>query len=326
VTAGSVAIVGAGLAGLVAARALVDAGRAVTVLERDERVGGRIATDRLGEAVFDSGAQFLNPREDAFAHLMNAWRDAAVPIREWCRGFVCADSVLDDPQAAARPEERYPRYMVDGGMHVLTRRLAAGIDVRTRHHVVEVEPRSRGWRLRVADGDRQSVHHAELLMLTPPGASAQDLLGEPSGAGCQYASTVTLLVALDGPSRVPAPGAVQCASGPIRWLADNAVKGISPVPALTAHATDEESADLIGATDTEIRDRLLPHLRTWMGAGEPTAVGVRRWRYARPLQAHADPAVVRDVDGSPLVLAGDGYGGSRAEGAAISGLAAAAAA
>ena len=42
----SIAVIGAGIAGLAAARTLSDAGHEVTVLESSDRVGGRVASDR----------------------------------------------------------------------------------------------------------------------------------------------------------------------------------------------------------------------------------------------------------------------------------------
>ena len=54
-----VAVVGAGMAGLSAARALVDAGRSVVVFDKGRGIGGRMATRRLGAAVFDHGAQYF---------------------------------------------------------------------------------------------------------------------------------------------------------------------------------------------------------------------------------------------------------------------------
>jgi phytoene dehydrogenase-like protein len=54
-----VAVVGGGLAGLVAARHLADAGVDVTVFERRDRVGGRVHTDRKAGFTTDRGFQVL---------------------------------------------------------------------------------------------------------------------------------------------------------------------------------------------------------------------------------------------------------------------------
>ncbi len=54
-----VAVVGAGMAGLSAARTLLDHGRDVVVFEASDGVGGRVRTDRVGGFALDRGFQVL---------------------------------------------------------------------------------------------------------------------------------------------------------------------------------------------------------------------------------------------------------------------------
>ncbi|MEA2339980.1 MAG: monoamine oxidase, partial [Solirubrobacteraceae bacterium] len=58
-------VIGAGLAGLTAARTLVKAGRSVLVLEARDRVGGRTLNHDLGSGkVTEVGGQFVGPTQN----------------------------------------------------------------------------------------------------------------------------------------------------------------------------------------------------------------------------------------------------------------------
>ena len=65
-----IAVVGGGISGLVAARELARAGAAVTLVERGERLGGRVRGAELGGATFDVGAEAFATRGGAVAALI----------------------------------------------------------------------------------------------------------------------------------------------------------------------------------------------------------------------------------------------------------------
>jgi monoamine oxidase len=65
-----VVVVGAGLAGLVAARTVAAAGASVIVLEARDRVGGRVLNEEIGDGqVVEVGGQWIGPTQDRLAAL-----------------------------------------------------------------------------------------------------------------------------------------------------------------------------------------------------------------------------------------------------------------
>jgi monoamine oxidase len=63
-------VVGAGLAGLAAARASAAAGASVVVVEARDRVGGRVLNEEIGDGnVVEVGAQWIGPTQDRLAAL-----------------------------------------------------------------------------------------------------------------------------------------------------------------------------------------------------------------------------------------------------------------
>ena len=307
----SVAVVGAGLAGVAAAGALAARGFVVTLLDKSPRVGGRMATRRvevpgLGLATFDHGAQrLIDDSPDATNFL------AAGPgLTTW------------GVDATGRPV-----YCSPGGMRAAVERLAAGlplaVEVRTAARVTGVFWDESGWVVAAAD----RTERFDWLVLTPPLPQALDLLGnmradlDPALAAVQYTRCVALLAAGRGETRLPAGGGVWLDTEPLRAVVDNHLKGVSAVgPAVTIHAAAGASESLWDEPDDVVTARMLGWAAEWVELAGPTTA-VHRWRYNRPLTPWPEPCYA--APNRRLVLAGDAFGGPSLAGAYRSGLAAA---
>jgi len=138
-----------------------------------------------------------------------------------------------------------------------------------------------------------------------------------------YHPCLALLVVLAGPSAVPAEG-LALGTGPVRWVADNVKKGVAQdVPAaLTIHAAPAFSEEHYARSEAEVAALLLPSVSPWLGAPVVSAT-LHRWKFSEPKVTHAERCVWLPELG--LGLAGDAFGGPKVEGAALSGLALAAA-
>jgi len=91
-----VAVVGAGLAGLVAARDLLAAGLSVLVLEARDRVGGRILNHKLkGGAVVEVGGQWVGPTQDRVLALAEELGLGLFPTYEEGEHFLAVDGNVE---------------------------------------------------------------------------------------------------------------------------------------------------------------------------------------------------------------------------------------
>jgi monoamine oxidase len=68
----SVLMIGGGVSGLVAARALAEKGCEVVLLEAKDRLGGRILTRRVGNAITELGAEFVHGRAEQMLKVIRA--------------------------------------------------------------------------------------------------------------------------------------------------------------------------------------------------------------------------------------------------------------
>jgi renalase len=316
-------VVGAGISGLVAARELSDAGWRVIMLDEGSRVGGRMATRRMGDGTFDHGAQFFTVRSERFQRLITRWLEAGV-VEEWTRGFADAEGIYHD--------DSHPRYRGSEGMHSVPRHLARGLHVRTGERVVEVNVRDGGWEALTGSGTREI---GAALVLTAPVPQSLLVVGSGGSAlsseACEkldkisYAPCLALMALLDGPTGVPEPGGMQIKGEPLDWIGDNQRKGISQAPGITVHAGPEWSREYFEAGEAEITASLLSFAGERLGTDlvpKVVQTSITRWRYSWVTKPYPEPCLAASED-PPFLFAGDTFGGAKIEGAALSGLAAA---
>jgi predicted NAD/FAD-dependent oxidoreductase len=194
----------------------------------------------------------------------------------------------------------------------------------------------------VAGPDRWAVTYetdrdpdeADAIVATPPVPQTVELLRGgatmPGGEigtrleSIRYHEVIGILELLDRSPGLPDPGALQRPDHPVAtFVADNQAKGISVEPALTVHLAHALSAELWGQSDDEVLARVADELADLRGPAQPIETQVKRWRYATPVAAEAEPLLTVATEPGLLLLAGDAFGGSKVEGAFLSGAAAA---
>lgn len=300
-----IAIVGAGMAGTVCARTLVQAGFQVTVFEQEAQAGGRMAHIDTASGSFDAGVQFFTVRDPRFAHAL----DVAAPglCRPWSATTIV---VLDESgQKIARPTSKEQHWVASPGMGELVQTWAAPLEsqglLHTRTQVLAMERDSltpTQWQLRVASPDGTSSVRAgfDAVVLAIPAPAASQLL---RGSGVQS----PLLLPLSDVEMAPCwtlmlafPQAMQpglTTLGPnwnvassthhrIAWLARESSKpGRSLKERWTVHASTDWSRKHEKDTPARVLTKLHKAFTEVTGIhAQPGHMDVRLWPHARTME------------------------------------------
>ncbi len=313
-----VAVVGAGVAGLAAARALVDRRHEVTVFERSPVAGGRVGTKAIktielprgmsGEVAFDHGAQYFTVRDDRFSALAAEW-DRDRVISKWT-GMI----VVFDDEGWEKVEDGTSRYVGIPDMSAISKAMAAGLNISYGQRIESIDPL-------LAEFDH--------VILAIPAAAALRLVSHQRAlsakiAGVSMPPTWTVMAAFE--ERVVCRFDAAFVTGnAISWIARNSSKPKRnwQIETWVIHASHAWSQAHFDDQPDDVGAFLMATFEDLIPAGLPRAfyATVHRWRHAAadpPLAAGA----IHDSE-ARITLCGDWCKGPRVEDAYVSGIEAA---
>ncbi len=311
-----VAIIGAGLAGLVCAQRLQRAGYRVVILEKSRGLGGRVATRRLPDTCADHGLRWLDVQGPQSRQLIEALLGRGLEpwtgqVYEWLDGKLT-------PTAAS------PRYGAADGITVIAKHLGAGLEIWRGQQVTAVSPHTQGWSLTLEplEGEGRSLSARALVMAIPaPQALAllQPLAAslEPAFldklAAVQFNPCITAIARFSAAERgwfdAPPWSAVNFSeNADLHWVSIDSRKGRNlDCPVLVIQSSPAFAETHLDTTDlvpvgNELLQKTAMHLLP--GLPSPQILQVHRWRYATVRSPYAKTYLESTIQ-SPLVLAGD---------------------
>lgn len=333
----TVLVVGAGLAGVAAARALTAAGRTVRLLDRGHRVGGRMGARTVDGRAVDVGASYFTvPEPDAdaaghgeaaeaaaaaqaFVDVVGDWERRGV-ARRWTDTFATAG-----PDGLSGSKKGPLRWGAPGGLRRTVEDLATGLAVQNPVVVAEVR----------RDGDTLTVdgEPATAVVLAMPDAQALRLVTGPDGGpAAGLADVAGALTRASDPQIAVAAGWAQREwpdfagafvndSEVISWIADDGSRHGDGAAVLVAHATPALSAQHLADPDAVVEPVLAELGRVLHTRTPPLWSSAKRWGLAKPTGRREQPYLISDPSlGAPVVVCGDGWGGpSKVAGAFVSG-------
>lgn len=327
-----VIVIGAGVAGLAAARELTDGGKKVVVVEARDRIGGRMFTDRTSMSVpIELGCQYIHGEHASTWDLvrklgLTTHQATLVAARErpggpWKISEHQDSGFWGQPPGAEVPPE-YKNYRVIGGYNLVLAPLADKLSIRLDTVVTRVEYSPAGVVVGAEHQGRTVTYRARAVVVAIPVAvlAADTIEFAPplpqakvdAFKAVQQAPTTKVLMEFDHPVIPGDADVVKDAAVP--WYLVNASKGEPGFPGqvFVVGADDEEATRLLALPREQRHDEMLRVIRDIAGDPElqPIKVVEHEWakdpfaRGALSEYGFPDADVIYEPTGDSLYWAG----------------------
>lgn len=344
-----VAVIGAGLGGLIAARTLADHGIDVAVFDKSRGVGGRMSTRRAVSEIdqstihFDHGAQYFTARDSRFCRMVNSWMHDGI-VQPWLGRIVSLDSgghITDEKRSTSR-------YVGTPGMNALAKHLSDDLTLHLGSRVVELSRTNTAQSLdaNCPNADSLQTQHEQWELRCDPATDQAMAVLEPFDVvltNCPPLQTLALIdghtdlsrqiesvqmrpcwammVASDSLTEMPYDAAFVNDS-PISWIASNNDKPQRDgSPAWTIHASADWSEEHVDDSPETVMELLSKEFEKVTGKtiGQTHYHKTHRWLYAIPETPLENEFLFDATTG--IGVCGDWCGGKRVEAAFLSGAA-----
>ena len=332
-----IAVIGAGMAGITAARTLVQAGHRVSVFEKSKGAGGRMATRDTPYGGFDHGAQYFTVRDERFMKALNEvpgtqalckpWSASAVQVRD------ALGRVIEVP-----PRSRELHFVGAPAMNAVVQHWAQPLaDAGMLHCNTSVKAlRRQGKQWQLLNAEDKLLGSFDSVVLAIPNVQAAYLLRQSGAPAAQLEAleaTEAVIVApcwtlmLAFPLVQPGLGQMgpqwnvaQSTHHRIAWVARESSKpGRSPIERWTVQASADWSQEHVQDDEARVQAKLSKAFAELTGIrAQPGFSQIHLWRYAKTLKP-AGQAFFWDQD-LHIGLCGDWLIGHRVEDAFMSGL------
>lgn len=316
----NIAVVGAGMSGLIAAQALADAGHRITVFEKARGPSGRMSTRRREGHAFDHGAQYFTCRDPRFRNQVEAWLEDGV-VSEWKAAIHVLNAGNSTPT-----EDDTVRYVGIPRMSAIARHIAGEVEIVVGERITELglqHAEEAPWFLRSESG----IRHADfdLIILSTPAPQAVPLLAvdlefQSQAKGVNMLPCHATLVTFSEKLETEFDGAF-VENSPLSWIACNASKpGRPDGESWVLHSQADWSLQHIEDAPDTVAETMTLALSEALGQSLPGIVdrSSHRWALARSENPLHVGFLYRPETG--LAVCGDWLHGDRVEGAFLSGL------
>ena len=266
-------IIGAGMAGLSAARILSQKGHEVTVLDKGRGVGGRMSTRTIENAKADHGAQYFSVKTPEFQVLISEFQSENITA-EWLLA-----------------QRENVRYVGAKGMNMIPKKIASTLNVLVNEKVVLIENN-------IVKAESGNVYDFENLIITIPIPQVIDLFQNSKIDfsendkivlnKIEYEPCIAVMAVLKELTQIVSGGII-LENQSVAWIADNFQKGITEIPTVTVHASPAYSAKRFDDDLQEVSKELLSSVNQYIKPENIISFQTHRWKFSNATKRYDKP-------------------------------------